>query len=303
MGDTGRIATTGFSRMSDRQLILWDSGTLANLKTLTIDQSAGVIMPFWTDNGILFLAGKGDGNVRYYEYEADALHSLSEHKSSDPQRGMCFLPRRALNVSECEIARAYKITTTASAGTIEPIAFVVPRKADSFQADIFPPAPSLEPSLDASEFFSTRKEIVRRVVNLDTGATSGLTSPLHVVPPSASSYSYTPTTSEPPSALTPSLAFPPPKAAPLGASTLSSSFAPSTPTSATGLGGQTFSSAFKAAPAHEYSADNDIAALTDENARLNGELRDARQQIRNLELQLETMRANAQRAAQVLLDN
>ena len=37
---------------------------------------------------------------------------------------MCFLPRRALNVSECEIARAYKVCGT----SIEPIAFIVPRK-------------------------------------------------------------------------------------------------------------------------------------------------------------------------------
>ena len=47
-----------------------------------------------------------DGNVRYYEYENDNLFALSEYKSSDPQRGMCFLPRRALNTNECEIARA-----------------------------------------------------------------------------------------------------------------------------------------------------------------------------------------------------
>jgi len=80
-------------------------------------------MPFWSDNGILFLAGKGDGNIRYYEYESDSLFPLSEHKSSDPQRGMCFLPRRALEVTECEIARAYKVTASA----IEPIAFIVPR--------------------------------------------------------------------------------------------------------------------------------------------------------------------------------
>ena len=59
MGDTGRIATTGFSKMSDRQLSIWESGALSNTKTMSIDQSAGVIMPFWTDNGILFLAGKG----------------------------------------------------------------------------------------------------------------------------------------------------------------------------------------------------------------------------------------------------
>lgn len=62
--------------------------------------------------------------MRYYEYENDALHGLAEHKSSEPQRGMCFLPRRALAVSECEIARAYKVV----GNYIEPIAFVVPRK-------------------------------------------------------------------------------------------------------------------------------------------------------------------------------
>jgi coronin-1B/1C/6 len=55
LGDKDRIATTGFSKMSDRQLCLWETGSLGNLKTITIDSSAGVIMPFWSDNNILFL--------------------------------------------------------------------------------------------------------------------------------------------------------------------------------------------------------------------------------------------------------
>lgn len=66
-----------------------------------------------------------DGNIRYYEYESDSLFGLDEHKSSDPQRGMCFLPRRALSVSDCEIARAYKLCGS----SVEPIAFICPRKA------------------------------------------------------------------------------------------------------------------------------------------------------------------------------
>lgn len=66
-----------------------------------------------------------DGNIRYYEYESDSLFALAEHKSTDPQRGMCFLPRRALSVADCEIARAYKVYGS----SIEPIAFIVPRKA------------------------------------------------------------------------------------------------------------------------------------------------------------------------------
>ncbi|RDX40215.1 WD40 repeat-like protein [Lentinus brumalis] len=121
MGDKDRIATTGFSKMSDRQVALWETGSLSNVKTITIDQTSGVLMPFWTDNNILFLAGKGDGNIRYYEYENDNLFPLAEHKSSDPQRGMCFLPRRGLSVSDCEIARALKV----AANSIEAIAFIL----------------------------------------------------------------------------------------------------------------------------------------------------------------------------------
>ena len=55
MGDQDRIATTGFSKMSDRQVAVWETGGLGNIKTTTVDQSAGVLMPFYSDNGILFL--------------------------------------------------------------------------------------------------------------------------------------------------------------------------------------------------------------------------------------------------------
>ena len=65
-----------------------------------------------------------DGNIRYDEYENDNLFPLVEYKTYDPQRGMCFLPRRGLNVAECEIARAFKV----AASLIEAIAFIVPRK-------------------------------------------------------------------------------------------------------------------------------------------------------------------------------
>ena len=54
MGDLDRLATTGFSKMSDRQVGIWEVGSLNNVKTLSIDQSAGVLMPFWSDNNILF---------------------------------------------------------------------------------------------------------------------------------------------------------------------------------------------------------------------------------------------------------
>ena len=55
MGDADRIATTGFSKMSERQVAIWDTGSLKSVKTVGIDQSSGVMMPFYSDNSVLFL--------------------------------------------------------------------------------------------------------------------------------------------------------------------------------------------------------------------------------------------------------
>ncbi|EKM50835.1 uncharacterized protein PHACADRAFT_264349 [Phanerochaete carnosa HHB-10118-sp] len=272
MGEHDRIATTGFSKMSDRQVGIWDAGSLSNVKMTSIDQSAGVLMPFWTDNNILFLAGKGDGNIRYYEYEgeSDTLYPLAEHKSTDPQRGMCFLPRRALNVNDCEIARAYKI----AGNTVEPIAFIVPRKSDSFQADIYPPAPSSEPALTAGEFFSG-KIAPPKLVSLDTGAITTGAAP-SAIPTSAPAATPAPTR-------TSSAPAPAPESSPVVRTPLVLS--PVEPPSRT----------VSIAP-----VDNESAALKEENARLTAELREAREKIRNLELQVESVRANARKAAALL---
>lgn len=62
MGEVDRIATTGFSRMSERQLGLWDvrkpEEPIGGFQSL--DSISGVCMPFWDDGTkCLYLAGKG----------------------------------------------------------------------------------------------------------------------------------------------------------------------------------------------------------------------------------------------------
>ncbi|KAI9507163.1 microtubule binding protein [Russula earlei] len=300
MGDRDRIATTGFSRMSDRQVGVWETGALKNLKTLMLDQSAGVVMPFWSDNNILFLAGKGDGNIRYYEYESDNLYGLDEHKSSDPQRGICFIPRRAVNPSECEIARAYKLTTNA----IEPIAFIVPRKSDSFQSDIFPPAPSIEPSLTSGEFFSG-KEVSLKFVSLETGAVS-TSAPSSATVPTRSATAPEPQPAQAPS-LSPVVAPPitkvasePPLPISTSASAPPSAYAP-TPVSPADVQIPPSRSASTYVP--DDGKASAAVALQEENNHLAAELREAQAKIRHLELQVESLKANARKAAKALLDN
>lgn len=163
MGEHDRVATTGFSKMSDRQMALWDVG---NPKEpiggfTTLDSISGVCMPFWDDGTqCLYLAGKGDGNIRYFEYENDKFEFLSEYKSGDPQRGIAFVPRRGINVHENEVMRAYK---TVNDSYIEPISFTVPRRAEVFQSDIYPPATGTKPAVSAAEWLSGKDGIPAKI--------------------------------------------------------------------------------------------------------------------------------------------
>lgn len=154
LGSRDKLFTMGFSKTSERQYSLWDPKNMKEpLKTENIDTAAGIIMPFFdNDTSILYLAGKGDGNVRYYEIvdEAPYIHFLSEFKSATPQRGMGWTPKHSMDLSSCEIARLLKITATAC----EPISFTVPRKGDIFQEDLYPPTFAGEPSLTADQFFA-----------------------------------------------------------------------------------------------------------------------------------------------------
>ncbi|AET40885.1 coronin Ecym_7028 [Eremothecium cymbalariae DBVPG len=155
LGNSDRLATTGFSKLSDRQIGVWDAfnidkGELGGF--YTVDQSSGILMPFYDDsNKILYVAGKGDGNIRYFEFQDDELFALSEFQSTDPQRGFAVAPKKSVNVKDNEVLRAYK---TVRDHCIEPISFVVPRKAEVFQNDIYPDAPSGKPALTAEEWLS-----------------------------------------------------------------------------------------------------------------------------------------------------
>ncbi|KAF2105892.1 actin-binding protein-like protein [Lophiotrema nucula] len=163
MGEHDRIATTGFSRMSDRQLGLWDSRNptepIGGFQIL--DSISGVCMPFWDDGTqCLYLAGKGDGNIRYYEYENDKFEYLSEYKSGDPQRGVAFLPKRGVDLHDNEVLRCFK---SVNDSYIEPISFIVPRRSEMFQSDIYPPTTGLKPGTTADEWFGGKTALPPKI--------------------------------------------------------------------------------------------------------------------------------------------
>ncbi|XP_040472732.1 coronin-6 isoform X2 [Falco naumanni] len=150
----GKIFTTGFSKMSERQLGLWDLNNFEEPIALQeMDTSNGVLLPFYDpDSSIVYLCGKGDSSIRYFEItdEAPYVHYLNTYSSKEPQRGMGFMPKRGLDVSKCEIARFFKLHER----KCEPIVMTVPRKSDLFQDDLYPDTPGPEPALEADEWLS-----------------------------------------------------------------------------------------------------------------------------------------------------
>lgn len=171
LGDSGRLFTTGFSRFSDRQWAVWSQHNLeAPLRIENIDSSSGVLFPFYDhDTKMVYVAGKGDGNIRYYEIvnEPPYCHYLNQFLTGFPQRGLGFMPKRGLDVSRCEVFRFYKLHAVKP--LCEPVSMIVPRKSEQFQEDLFPDTAAPTPSLTAKEWLSgkNRSPIL---ISLKTGA-------------------------------------------------------------------------------------------------------------------------------------
>ena len=97
LADKNLIFTTGFSRHSERQFALWDPSDLSKpVRLETLDCSSGVLNPIYDpDTSMMYLIGRGDGNVRFYEIlpEAPWVFYLSEFVSGTPHRSLAVLPK------------------------------------------------------------------------------------------------------------------------------------------------------------------------------------------------------------------
>ena len=96
LGESSHVVSTGFNRASQREWKLWDLRNLSRpLAKDSLDQASGTLLPFYdVDTHILFLAGKGDGNIRYYEVMESSLYPLSQYSSTVSARvgfHLCFL--------------------------------------------------------------------------------------------------------------------------------------------------------------------------------------------------------------------
>ena len=155
MGQSGKVLTTGHSRGSGREVKIWDLKSLDKpLHVEKIDTAAGALMPMYdADTDVIFVCGKGDGNIRTCEFEDKEpyFHKLNDgFRSTVPLKGVCMVPKRGLDIMKCETARLLKVTNEQG---VQPLSFTVPRKSDAFQPDIFPNTCSNVPAHTAQEWW------------------------------------------------------------------------------------------------------------------------------------------------------
>jgi len=147
------VGVVGHTKTASRRLRMWDVRDLSKpIFSQDMDQSAGTVMPFYdADTSLLYLAGKGDGNIRYFELDSSQgfkAHYVSDFRSNKPQKGVAFMPKRGLDTTKKEVARFYRLQRD----IIEPISMCVPRKSDMFQTDLFPETASNVAVLTAAEY-------------------------------------------------------------------------------------------------------------------------------------------------------
>ncbi|NXH41730.1 COR2A protein, partial [Dicaeum eximium] len=154
LGDMKKLFSTGTSMWNNRQIALWDQNDLSvPLLEEDVDTCSGLLFPIYDiDTHMLYVVGKGDGNIRYYEISPvkPYLKYLMEYHSPLPQKGIGMMPKRGLDVAACEIFRFYKLIPTKN--LIEPISMIVPRRSESFQEDIYPLTAAAQPALTAQEW-------------------------------------------------------------------------------------------------------------------------------------------------------
>lgn len=70
------------------------------------------------------------------------------------------MPKRGINLHDNEVLRAFK---TVNDTYIEPVSFIVPRRSEMFQSDIYPPTTGLKAGTTADEWFGGKTAIPPKI--------------------------------------------------------------------------------------------------------------------------------------------
>ncbi|KAF9999841.1 Coronin-7, partial [Modicella reniformis] len=165
LGESDLIASVGFGRGSQREILLFDAKDLAggSIDKKLMDNSPGVLVPHYDpDTSLLSVSARGDRVMKNYEILLGSKDDVGAGKSlfvevanleqGSLQQDVAYLPKRYCNLREVELAKMYRLAQN----SVEVIRVSVPRnKKEFFQDELFPDTVDVEtPTMEAGEFFA-----------------------------------------------------------------------------------------------------------------------------------------------------
>ena len=150
------MITCGFNKAA-RELKFWDARKPGkSMCDVLVSQGGGVIMPhFDRATKLLYLCGKGDGNIKIFELVKDHPHQYlaSNFMTKVSATGICLAPKSSLDVLSCETTRVIKLSKDNGVGRVAELKFIIPRKDECFQEDLFPDDYAGKPAQTADDYF------------------------------------------------------------------------------------------------------------------------------------------------------
>ncbi|KAG0295526.1 Coronin-7 [Linnemannia gamsii] len=164
LGESDIIASVGFGRGSQREILLFDANDLGKgpIESKKMDASPGILVPHYDpDTSVLGISARGDRVMKHFEIDVTSPAEFSGKsrfvdvaslEQGSLQQDVAYLPKRYCNVKEIELAKMYRLTYN----SVEVIRVSVPRnKKEFFQDDLFPDTVDVETSsLEAADFFA-----------------------------------------------------------------------------------------------------------------------------------------------------
>jgi len=177
MPKLGWIGGLGITKGNKHTIKIWEMGKLD--KTIFQQDLNAVrnkaFVHYDQDIGQLYIWNKGSTQITQYEIndKPKKMHFLNTHQTqkADQFKAGCFLPKRALDTSRCEIG-AFMGNFKSQTNTISRLSIITPRKATSFQADLFPESWNGEPSQESEQWnASEAAEFILSSMNPDSMST------------------------------------------------------------------------------------------------------------------------------------
>jgi WD40 repeat protein len=153
------IISTGFSKSNTREMKLWDIRKVKNdlslespVQSFTIDHQSGIPTPYFDEDlKILYIFGRGEGNMHYYDLNDSKIKQCNDFLTSDPTEAIVMFEKKTMNYNKCEIARFAKYTKN---NIVQYLSFYYPKRNPEFEESLYPPTFCGESAMNLEEWIS-----------------------------------------------------------------------------------------------------------------------------------------------------